>query len=59
MTTSREGPLVTLADHSLQWIVQYATPQPTLGYFHELGEFGPTTTREEPLFLTPVTPVTA
>ncbi|MBL9127270.1 MAG: hypothetical protein JNL97_06475, partial [Verrucomicrobiales bacterium] len=52
-------PLVTLADHSLQLFVRYAEPQPTLGYDPETGEFGPTTTREELVWLAPVTPVTA
>lgn len=59
LTTSRQGPLVTLADHSLQWAVRYAVDQPTLGYDPETGTFGPTTTREESVFLVPVTPVTA
>ena len=58
-TSSREGPLVTLADLRLELIARYASPQPTLGYRPEDGSFGPTTTREEVVWLGPVTPVTS
>jgi hypothetical protein len=58
LTTSREGPLVLLPDHSLQLAVRYAVDQPTLGYQPETGEFGPSFTREEYVYLAPVTPVT-
>lgn len=57
-TSSREGPLVVLGDHTLQLQVKYAVPQPTLGYDPETGGYGPTTTALESVYLAPVTPVT-
>jgi hypothetical protein len=59
VASSREGPLMILPDHSLQLAVRYAVDQPTLGYRPESGEFGPTNTREEYVYLAPVTPVTS
>ncbi|MGE3310125.1 MAG: PEP/pyruvate-binding domain-containing protein [Limisphaerales bacterium] len=53
--SSREGPLVVLPDLTLQLVVRYAAPQPTLGYIPAQGDYGPTTTSEEVIFLAPAT----
>jgi len=58
LASSREGPLMILPDHTLQLSVRYAASQPTLGYLPESGDFGPSTTREEFVFLAPSTPLT-